>query len=109
MSKSDFPGKVRRAIHERANGTCEVMIPAAGCAWYVQHYHHRKLRSQGGKGTADNGLGICGNCHTYIHANPALSYRNGWLVKSTHSPADTPVRRRGRLERLDKLGGLNES
>jgi hypothetical protein len=42
--------------------------------------HHRRRRSQGGSGDADNALHVCNPCHLYIHANIEESARNGWLV-----------------------------
>lgn len=90
---------------QRAGHQCEVMADPL-CTTRAEEWHHRKLRSQGGEHTVENGLGICPACHRMIHLNPGQSYQRGWLVKSTHDPADVPVTRRGLVVLLDKQGGL---
>jgi hypothetical protein len=55
------------------------------------HRHHRKLRSQGGDDSPENILLVSPELHTFIHANPGLSYARGWLVKSWQEPSEVPV------------------
>lgn len=57
------------------------------------------MRSQSPKTTlhnVENLVDMCGTgttgCHGYVHAHPAESYANGWLVRSTTDPADAPIR-----------------
>ena len=86
-----MPRAVAEAVHARAGGVCEVLIPWAGCTGSAEHIHHRQLRSQGGAHDLDNCLAICHRCHSFIHAYPARSYECGWLVRSVDSPADVVV------------------
>lgn len=72
--------KMRPVIKLRANGYCEAQVRGV-CGNWGAHVHHRKMRSHGGTNDADNLLLVCYQCHRYIHANPAISYRQGWLVK----------------------------
>lgn len=74
---------------------CEVMVPGV-CNGRGEHWHHRKLRSQGGRHEPVNGLMVCHLCHEWIHRHPALSYEAGWLVRSLDEPKLVPVVRRGR-------------
>lgn len=49
--------------------------------------HHRKLRSRGGDDSEANLVGICRDCHGWIHANPAEATARGWMVSSWDDPA----------------------
>ena len=77
-STSDFTPEAKREITRRSRGWCEM----PGCQRYGQHLHHRLMRSQGGMGTAENGMHVCRPHHEYIHAHPALAYEMGWLIRS---------------------------
>ena len=70
--------QVTPALHARAGGECELASDA--CEGPL-HRHHKKLRSQGGGNDLDSLLLVCEWHHRFIHAYPALSYENGWLVK----------------------------
>lgn len=74
--KSDFPLSVRQAVMLRV--LCE--FPACGAK--IQHVHHIKLRSQGGKGTLDNAAGLCRFHHAWVHDHPAEAHQMG-LMKLT--------------------------
>jgi len=39
-----------------------------------------------------NLVSLCRGCHTWIHANPAESYEQGWLVRMGEDPARVPIR-----------------
>lgn len=69
--------KVRAWVIDRAKGRCEVR--ADGCTGHADHVHHVVLRAQGGADTPDNLLASCWRCHSFVHANPALSRERGWL------------------------------
>lgn len=59
---------------------CEVGLP--GCLMGLNCAgHHRLARSQGGKHELSNCLYVCSACHNWIHANPAVSYERGWMVR----------------------------
>ena len=60
----------------RSRGICEIC--GAGVAI---HRHHRLRRSQGGTNDLGNLYHLCRECHSYVHAYPALSYERGWLLK----------------------------
>jgi predicted restriction endonuclease len=72
------PKAVRKEVEDRSGGNCEF----PGCFNVSTEFHHRKLRSQGGKHTADNILDLCRIHHRAIHDNPKVSYERGWLVHS---------------------------
>ena len=55
------------------------------------HLHHRKLRSQGGQGTVENGVTLCAACHAWVHANVAAAQASGLIVPSWADPEVTPV------------------
>ena len=107
-----MPERVYRAVMDRAEDmagwpACEVMIPGV-CGGLAEHWHHRQLRSQGGEHVVVNGIGICHDCHDYIHGHPSESYDNGWLVHGWDDPADEPVLRRGRWVLLHEDGTTTE-
>lgn len=51
------------------------------CVGRADHNHHKRMRSQGGGDELSNLLTVCAPCHRYIHAHPAESYKNGWLLR----------------------------
>jgi hypothetical protein len=78
----EFSDDVRRLVRRRAGGKCEAHC-TKNCTSAIRHFHHRLLRSQGGKGTLDNCLGVCAWCHSWIHDHPLESYMRGWLIRGT--------------------------
>lgn len=62
---------------------CELAIPGV-CQGRATNRHHKLLRKHGGGDERSNCLDLCGTgttgCHGYAHANPAESYRRGWLI-----------------------------
>lgn len=81
---------------ERAGGLCErcgnVLRGERGFHWSV---HHRLPRGRGG----DNGLSglaaLCGHgtagCHGRVESYRIQAYEDGWLVRTGHDPANSPV------------------
>lgn len=61
--------------------------------------HHRQLRRHGDHSPANIVL-LCGSgttgCHGWVHAHPAASYAQGWLVHSWHAPELVPLPTAGR-------------
>ena len=102
----EFSPKVKGMIRERAEGTCEVMIPGVCRGMQSLQCHHRKNRSQGGMGDVVNGLLVCLWCHEWIGKHPQVSYDNGWLVKMNYDPAEVPVTHRGHPVLLDTGGSF---
>ena len=80
MKAKGIPPKVRAEVLERSHGLCE--IAHGPHVHKADHLHHILMRSQGGKHDADNMIHVCHEWHTYIHANPAISYEEGWLRRS---------------------------
>lgn len=68
---------VTAALLQRSMGRCEICWDAP--AW---HRHHRLRQSQGGDNSLENLLHLCWNCHEFVHRYPALSYEQGWLLRS---------------------------
>ena len=102
-----MPFEVWQYVHERADGACEAMIPGV-CVGAMQHFHHRKMRSQGGEHTVHNGLGVCHACHAYIHANPAWSYERGLLIRGRDEATWPPKYYRG-VYRKEEQDGSNQN
>jgi hypothetical protein len=75
---TDFSSAVKAEVRKRSGGRCE----REGCARRATHFHHRLMRSHGGRGTTENCAHLCLDCHTWVHANPAKSYELGLLVRS---------------------------
>lgn len=59
---SEFSPSVRRAIIKRDRGLC------VRCGAPYHSIHHVIFRSQGGKGTVDNGVCTCLRCHEWAHS-----------------------------------------
>ena len=79
----DIPASVRAEVVRRSGGFCE--IDHADCTNIAVHMHHRRLRAQGGRHEAANLLHLCGEAHRMVHANPTLSYEQGWMIRSGQS------------------------
>jgi 5-methylcytosine-specific restriction endonuclease McrA len=79
-----IPPKVRAEVLERSKGLCEIPHgPRIGRFPHrADHLHHILMRSQGGQHTPENLIAVCWEWHAYIHANPAISYEQGWLRRS---------------------------
>jgi len=58
---------------------CEAMIFQV-CEGESTIGHHICGRGPG-LNTVENCLCVCKNCHAWIHAHPAESYRRGWMAK----------------------------
>lgn len=52
-----------------------------GCTNPATERHHIKRRAQGGGDEESNTKDICGQHHSYVHANPEWSYTNGYLER----------------------------
>lgn len=78
---NEFSPAVKKEARFRSGGRCEIHLQPS-CGGRAVLFHHVLRRGQGGKGTLDNCLHLCNWCHAYVHANPAISYENGWLRRS---------------------------
>lgn len=83
---------VRALVYSRSRGYCEKCGGDLPDSWAL---HHRKLRSRGGKDTADNLLALHHECHNLatdsVHLNPALATEKGYMVSSWDEPSACPV------------------
>lgn len=77
--QNEFSAAVKALVIKRSGGRCEAGTPV--CTKRAVLFHHRKRRSQGGKGTAENALHACTPCHLYLHANLPEAYANGWIIR----------------------------
>jgi hypothetical protein len=76
---------------ERDQGRCFRCGAPLTAGWPGYSCHHRQSRSVG-PDTLDNRIMLCGSgtsphCHQYVHAHPAESRDNGWIV-SRHLRSD---------------------
>lgn len=85
--KSDFRPSVKRAVRRRSRGWCEM----PGCTRAAHEYHHRKMRSAGGLGFAENCLHLCFECHAWTHANTKVAYGHGVLLRRHMTTHPEPV------------------
>lgn len=99
--REEDEARARELVAVRCGGTCEMCGRAAATDW-----HHRKPRSQGGQWTADNGLYLCREDHTWVTEHPADSYVLGLLVHRRDDPTAVPVLRRGRTVYLRRDGTM---
>lgn len=90
MTKQRMPQHVADTVIDRADGACEAMIRGV-CTGGAEHLHHRMMRSQGGRHTVENLVGVCSTCHRYLHANPAFGYKSRLLIHSWQ-PVEWPPR-----------------
>lgn len=104
-AKNRVPKDVAKFVKERSEGRCEAMNRST-CTGFGEHLHHRQLRSQGGKHTIPNLVDVCAPCHSWFHREVAEAVTQGWIVRSTHDPATTPMNYRGRQAILSEGGGV---
>lgn len=77
---------LRRSVKGRARpkepmaAWCEIHL--AGCYGIPTDRHHKLPRSHGGRDDRGSTMDLCRYCHRYVHANPALAYEHGWLIRS---------------------------
>lgn len=84
-----IPTKQRKAVTERDRGRC-MRCGMAGNEW-----HHRRGRSVRDTHThcTCNGITLCGRCHASVHASPASSRDDGFIVSRHNAePGTVPLR-----------------
>jgi hypothetical protein len=84
-NNTSFGYKVKQKMSSEWSFQC------AMCKQPIQEFHHRKMRSQNGKGTAANCLPLCTRHHNMVHKHPDWSYRHGLLVRASADPKDVQV------------------
>lgn len=77
MSAS-VPLKIKNAVKARSDSVCEA--GSVVCTKRAHHFHHRRLRSQGGLDTVENLLHVCGPCHEFMHRNRSEARERGWIL-----------------------------
>lgn len=80
--KPDIPAKIRKAVHDRSGGLCEMKVEGV-CTGRAQQIDHIKNRSQGAGHTLDELQDSCEPCHRFKTENPNAAhelgiYRRGW-------------------------------
>ena len=70
-------------VRVRSGGRCEI-VAGTFCTGVAHDPHHRFPH---GSDTAVNLLDTCRPCHDWVHAHPAVSYDNGWLLHTEPSTA----------------------
>lgn len=84
--------EARRLAKARSGGFCEIRM--VGCYGPATDWHHRQLRSQGGKWEVRNGIHACRFCHEAVTNTRGRrkEYEDcGWLVRSHQDPAAVEV------------------
>lgn len=98
---AEFPAKVRKLIHIRADYCCE-RCGRAIVDGVPRSVHHRLPRGMGGSkrpevSAASNGIYLCGSattpegCHHWVESNRADAQLLGFLVPRWASPLEVPV------------------
>lgn len=85
-----YPADVEAAVRGRSRGYCEARISSA-CRGLGQHFHHRKLRAQGGPDTPANLVHVCFLCHVQIHGVLHGRARRMGLLLDASTPDDEIV------------------
>lgn len=75
-----FSRQTKNDALRRCHGRCEAEA-SPQCRGVVEHFHHRRLRSQGGPNTLDNCLACCSACHAFIHRFPRTAAEHGWILR----------------------------
>lgn len=94
---------ISRAERDAPYLACEIMCPGV-CRGAADHFHHRRMRSQGGGHSVSNSLMVCHACHDYLHKHTGEAYARGWLVRGWKKPGEQPVLRRGKWVVLNEHG-----
>lgn len=94
--------QVRKLVKERAVsvfgdwilGWIDVATPMCeACGkWGVDEIHHRLNRSQGGKWSPSNCVGLCRWCHQWVTEHPKLAAAEGLHLRRHERPDETAVR-----------------
>ena len=105
--RTGFSPDVKDAVEERAGWRCELCANTHS----DMEYHHRRARGMGSTkrpetNAAANCIYLCGSCHRHVESHRTQAYDNGWLVRQSAFPADTPVLRRGVLVLLRDNGDI---
>lgn len=70
----------RREAFDRAEGRCEAWA-SPGCRGRGELTHHLAGRGGADPHAVEGLLVVCDPCHRHIHAHPAESYEQGWMVR----------------------------
>lgn len=79
QSRDKDYSKARAAVHERADGACEVLGP--DCTGACEQVHHRAGRGGPDPHRIDNLVGACEPCHRTVHAYPEWAYGRGHSIR----------------------------
>jgi hypothetical protein len=110
-SSPGVPVKVRAALAVRSEGMCEIAAP--GCTGAAVDPSHRISTGMGGRKreaaahhhVLSNLIHACRWCHQErLHAQPALAYWAGWMLRENENPREVPVSYRGQRRWLTDDG-----
>lgn len=63
-------------VVRRSQGLCEIGTHL--CVKRANQVHHKRGRRHPEANALENLAASCEPCHTYLHANPAEAFANGW-------------------------------
>lgn len=92
---------LKPAVFARSGGHCDLC--GTGLRPDQWEAHHRQPRGMGGDPTADtsaNLLALHTDCHRWVESHRDIAYTLGFLVRTGHDPATTPVKRHRRFWQL---------
>lgn len=85
-STADAPAKKRKPLRAKPKGRARPDEPLADRCEICgdqrpSERHHKLRRSAGGSDDRENTMDLCQGCHGEVHANPAYSYEQGYLIR----------------------------
>lgn len=85
MRDTKIPQRSRDAVSKRSMDRCE----RCGGAGYEAH--HRMRRREGGHDPRNLVL-LCGTCHRWVHANPDMAKKTGFIVEPWYGKENIHLR-----------------
>lgn len=101
MTKSRFPKQVAEDLLVKSGRRCCLCQEKKGGKIQV---HHIILASEGGPATADNGIVLCLDCHSEVHA-----YSGAAPIGKNFSPSELKRHRDQWFETFGRTGGVGPS
>lgn len=82
-----IPHMSRLMVQHRSYNRC------ARCGLTGSEWHHRRSRSvrDEHQHCPCNGVWLCRDCHSWVHAHPFEARTSGWIVSRYATPGDVPM------------------